>query len=435
MTRTVELDDLAISPDGSKAIFSRSDLNETGDRRETTLWLLDVDCRTSQRLLGTDTEDSNPAWSPDSSRIAFLRPVDGTAQIHTISAGGGPVRVLTTLEGGVKDFHWSPNGSQIAFVSALQPDQPPPGVHIVTRADQNTFADIEGISQIWVLDLEKECDEQGQPRRLTNSATSTTLSFWSNDETTIFYTTNDTLEPYYGNTKSSLRSVNVVDGVEQLARILTTPETGDNLDSAPTLLFSPDGSRVAFTLGNPTAPSEFAIDRLFVMDLATGIADDVTTNYDREVGADGFQWLDKHRLIAINNDSGNANIIKIDVRDHSVKPWWTGERVVHNFSIVPHGTRVLAIASDFVSPPEIYDVSDPENAKILTSVNEFLQKEIILTRPEVISYEGPSGVMIHGYLHKPPNFNADLTYPMIVLCHGGGLIVIGTARTVQTSRL
>lgn len=50
----IRLDDLVLSPDGSQAIFSRSDLDETGERREDTLWLLDIEEKTAQPFLGNE---------------------------------------------------------------------------------------------------------------------------------------------------------------------------------------------------------------------------------------------------------------------------------------------------------------------------------------------------------------------------------------------
>ncbi|KAG4218179.1 hypothetical protein PC116_g33341, partial [Phytophthora cactorum] len=154
------------------------------------------------------------------------------------------------------------------------------------------------------------------------------------------------------------------------------------------------------------------------MDLATGAMDMVTDGYDREVGGDGFQWLDDDRLIAINSDHGNANLVQINVRDHTVTPLWTYQGVVQSFVYARKGERLLAIASDFVTPSEIYDVSTSENPTVLTAINKVLSDEFLLTRPEDISYTGTSGHTIHGYLHKPPGFDPTRTYPMITLAHG-----------------
>ncbi|KAH7009647.1 hypothetical protein EDB80DRAFT_682123 [Ilyonectria destructans] len=116
---------------------------------------------------------------------------------------------------------------------------------------------------------------------------------------------------------------------------------------------------------------------------------------------------------------GNANLVRINVRSHTVTPWWTGQRVVDSSAYARKAKRLLAVASDFVIPSEIYDISAPEKAKKFTSVNTFLRDELIFTKPEEISYQGPSEHTVNGYLHKPPSFDPTHTYPMITTPHGG----------------
>lgn len=83
----------------------------------------------SQPVLLTD-DGFQPRWSPDGSKIAYLRYADGLFDIWTVKANGGDEKRLTT--GGVtfggfsglpynlfqtRDFSWSPDGSKIAYCS------------------------------------------------------------------------------------------------------------------------------------------------------------------------------------------------------------------------------------------------------------------------------------------------------------------------------
>lgn len=83
----IHLDDLVLSPNGSQAIFSRSDLDETGERREDTLWLLDIEAKTAQRLLGNEEDEdaSHLVWSPAGGTIGILLAKDGPPQLHLVS--------------------------------------------------------------------------------------------------------------------------------------------------------------------------------------------------------------------------------------------------------------------------------------------------------------------------------------------------------------
>jgi len=60
---------------------------------------------------------SQPAWSPDSRRIAFLWEDGGVVELWWAAAGGGsPQRLAGAGDGaGVSGFEWSPDGRHIAF--------------------------------------------------------------------------------------------------------------------------------------------------------------------------------------------------------------------------------------------------------------------------------------------------------------------------------
>ena len=67
------------------------------------------------RRLTRGTADAAPAWSPDGTRIAFLRADGGPAQLWLLPAGGGEPEQLTSLPLGAGAPVWSPDGTKIAF--------------------------------------------------------------------------------------------------------------------------------------------------------------------------------------------------------------------------------------------------------------------------------------------------------------------------------
>jgi Tol biopolymer transport system component len=69
------------------------------------------------QLTNNTSWDTDPAWSHDAARIAFSSDRDGDDDIYVMSASGsGPVNL--TNSGGGRDLQpdWSPDGSKIAFV-------------------------------------------------------------------------------------------------------------------------------------------------------------------------------------------------------------------------------------------------------------------------------------------------------------------------------
>ncbi len=423
IAKVKDLGELAVSPDGTTLIFQITELNAAGDQRDGTLWKSNLKERRISRLFQSQHDDSMPAWSPDGSKLAFLRADEGAAQLHILDLSGGQVCSLTGLENGVDDYRWSPDGRSIAFTSDVAIEQAPlspPGVRIITRADfraEEGGSDSAALSQIWVVAVDSLCNTH-VPRQLTQAPTATTLAFWSIDSSSILFTTNDTLEAYYGGGTSTLRSVALIDAQQLVVRPLKLPGTNADMDVAPQLYLSPDGSKIAFSIGNPEAPSDFAQDDIFVINLVTGETTNMTAGYDREVGGDGLMWLDERRLISVNSDASDANLIELDILTQTVRPLWVGSHVVQSFHISQDGKRLIAVASSFLSPPELYDVADGNGTQI-SEINRHIRDELLLTAPEAITYEGPGGETIHGYLHKPPMLNASQKYPLIVWAHGG----------------
>ena len=58
-----------------------------------------------------------PAWSPDGRKIAFVSDRDGNSEVYVMNANGSGQRNLTRNPAFDADPAWSPDGRKIAFVS------------------------------------------------------------------------------------------------------------------------------------------------------------------------------------------------------------------------------------------------------------------------------------------------------------------------------
>jgi TolB protein len=105
--------DPAWSPDGTKIVFSRG-LADGHSR----LFLVDVESRRVTQLTDSDTyQDQDPDWSPDGERIAFMRNADGFPSIYVINADGANLRRLTRTGLSADTAPtWSPDAELIAFL-------------------------------------------------------------------------------------------------------------------------------------------------------------------------------------------------------------------------------------------------------------------------------------------------------------------------------
>lgn len=113
----------AWSPDGTKIAFNRftclnPDCTQQGYR---AVYTVNVDGTGLTRL--TDPvgvgEDEWPTWSPDGTKIAFVRSTDTTASdVYVMNADGSNMIRLTDGQHPVRTPAWSPDGLRIAFSRA-----------------------------------------------------------------------------------------------------------------------------------------------------------------------------------------------------------------------------------------------------------------------------------------------------------------------------
>src|SRR5712692_10456873 len=104
--------------------------NDTGwfDDRRTHLWVVDVKNGTAKQITeGNDWNDSDPHWSPDGTRIAFVsnrtgREYDGNrnTDVWVINAdGSGTLTKISDHDEADNQPRWSPDGKWIAFAGEV----------------------------------------------------------------------------------------------------------------------------------------------------------------------------------------------------------------------------------------------------------------------------------------------------------------------------
>src|SRR5258707_2203256 len=103
--------------------------NDTGwfDDRRTHLWVVDVKSADAKQITeGDDWNDSDPQWSPDGTRLAFVSnrtgkeyEEDRTTDVWVISASGGKLTKISDHDESDNQPRWSPDGKWIAFTGEV----------------------------------------------------------------------------------------------------------------------------------------------------------------------------------------------------------------------------------------------------------------------------------------------------------------------------
>src|SRR5438128_2646410 len=103
--------------------------NDTGwfDDRRMHVWVVDVKSGSAKQITeGNDWNDSDPQWSPDGTRIAFVSNRTGkeyeenrNTDVWVISAEGGPLTKISDHDEADNQPRWSPDGKWIAFTGEV----------------------------------------------------------------------------------------------------------------------------------------------------------------------------------------------------------------------------------------------------------------------------------------------------------------------------
>ncbi len=103
----------ALSPDGSLLAFAA--IPDGGDGLE--IFVLNIGANARAQMTDSPGDDMQPRWSPDGSQIAFISNRDVNSEIYVMAADGSGQTNLTNDGAGDYGHVWSPDGSQIAFGS------------------------------------------------------------------------------------------------------------------------------------------------------------------------------------------------------------------------------------------------------------------------------------------------------------------------------
>lgn len=121
LLKVEEIRNVTLSSSGRSVAYTvRRSTEASPPENQTHLYVGPSNGRGSFRMLTRTGQDATqPAWHPNESRLAFVRPVEGTPQIFVLSLRGGEPYQLTDFPTGATDPQWSPGGDRLLFSSRV----------------------------------------------------------------------------------------------------------------------------------------------------------------------------------------------------------------------------------------------------------------------------------------------------------------------------
>ena len=448
-----------VSPNGTRVAFTRVNVDDKRTNYETSIWIAATNGKEAPIRMTNGKHDAQPRWSPDGTHIVFVRGGDKDetgkpkpGQLAMLSLAGGEASKITDLPKGASNPVWSPEGKRIAFVSSTTQDDiqkakrkknaAPPGdnqgesdhesdVHVISRAvyrsNDEGYLDPKRHAHIWLLEVSGALDELTKPQQLTNGNFDEGQLVWSHDGSRIYFLTRRIDEPYYELPSTDIYSVPSAGGNPE--KLATIPmDIGD-------LVLSPDGRRLAFhgSLAQPVR--SYSQPDLWVMGVAPDAKpQNLTADYDFDTGSSVFgdnaaprggrgrtlYWSpDGRSLFDVVEKQGRTPIVRLDTQTRTVTEVTRGDQAVLDFSVSPDASTIVALVSSPVMIGDLFAVADDGTQTRIADFNRKLWSQLNLTAPEEINYTSFDGKRIQGWIQKPPDFDPQKKYPLILNIHGG----------------
>ncbi len=422
------ISDPQISPDAQQIAYVLNTKDIMNDGNRSSIWLSNLDGSKQFPLHADDNRASNPRWSPDGSKLLYKSSRTGRNQVYVRWMEEGKEVKLSRFPSNPSSIQWSPDGNRIAFIMGVPyqtekwaklPAKPEgaqwtkrPKVieKLKFRADGAGFLPDEH-RHLFVMDI-----DGGQATQITrgNFNVSSGLS-WAADGQSIYFSANHRPDWEYAPSNTEIHQVNLETGALKTLTDRIGPDTSPKV--------SPDGKKVAY-LGYDDEYLGYQISQLYVMNAQGNDSKLVSTGFDRQVN--NIQWAaDNSGLYFQYDTEGNTRIAFIDLNGKvkdlcknvgglSIgRPYGGGA-----FSTSKNGT--YAFTHSTPDHPADLAVGKGSDINRLTAVNASLFKRKALGEVEEIWYESSYDQQrIQGWICKPPNFDPNKKYPLLLEIHGG----------------
>lgn len=403
------VNDLRVSPDGKEIVYEVQSIDSENDSSTSQLWMGFADGAAARPFSGSQSSDSDPRWSPDGKKIAFISDrLNDTFQIFTINRGGGEAVCLTKFDFGVSSFSWFKAGDKILASATLEQEKKPeemdddqwekrPKViqQLHYKSDGNGFS-LRKRSHLFIIDYETH-----ETKQLTRGEYDVFCAAPSPDGKWIAF----------GRTREDPLEAHQVDLWLMHADGTHKKQLTCSVASVADPSWSPNGRYIAF---NGTDESGNSVSWPSLYDLNTG---ELTTFKEYEIETGQAIWSnDSQSIIFVTGKNGINELVQMNIhtqkkevlvsRDHQIKKYdgAAGTIAYYSISLTSHGDIFC------------YDLNRKNETRITALNDEWVKSR---KHPVVQKriFKTDQHHEVEGWLLTPANKKAP--YPLLVDVHGG----------------
>jgi len=446
--------DAQVSPDGKWVAYVVTSVDMKENANDADVWLVSASGGEPVRLTTNKKNDTQPRWSPDGKRIAFVSAREEKPQIFLISPFGGEAEKLTDSKSGVQSFQWSPDGNRIAYVAQQEPT-PDEEKELKDKDDAQVIDKNFKLARIWVIDVTTK-----KAAELVKGEYNASDPQWSPDGRLVAFVTNPTPKADDG-VVSDIWVIDVANAatadavalqkkLTELAETLASLETkpgqnyfrvmeikgqivsvqreaaqksglrkltdNDGPDTAPR--WAPGGKQIAY-LSRDLKTAEVGQLRLTVIAFDGGTPRGLAPSFEYQSGAP--KWSADGQTIYFNSSvRTTSQLFSVPASGGNPKQLSSVKGVMGQTSFSRDGSVSAFTKSDTQHPDDVYvsktlPIAEPMR---LTDHNPQV-RELALGSSEVISWKGKDGMEIEGIVIYPVGYQQGKRYPTVALIHGG----------------
>ena len=418
-----------VSPDGHFFLYtiSRTDIAE--DKTVTELYVMPTNGQ-QQPVRLTDAKDgsvSQPAFVPNTNRIAFLRKDEKTkaTQLFTVDYAGEDLVCLTNMPNGVDGFLFSPDGQQIVLTSTVKLDQ---DIHDLYPDLPKADALIEDDLMYRHWDSWADgCYSHLFVANVTDNALSNMVDIMEGEK---FHSP---LRPFGGMEQVAWGT----DGIYYTCKKLQGKESAESTNSDIYYYTLSDGKTINITSPNKGYDTNpvFVNGSLFHLSMKNeGYESDKNRIFLREANGNVVDLTEGSELYVsefivspdakqvwfVADSCGRDAIFLLQVASREIIKVTQDDADYSSMALA--ADCLLALRTSLVSPADVYAIDGVNGTRAnLTQANKQTLSKIAM--PKVTEHWIPTtdGKQMLTWVLLPPDFdtNASAKYPALLYCQGG----------------
>ncbi len=423
----------SVSPDGKQIAYTVSYYSVKENKSHTVIYVMNADGTNNLLLTHTADSEVEPTWIKGGSKIAFLTAASGSMQIWEMNPDGSERKQLSSYEGSIEGFKFSPDESKVLFISQVKYGQRTSDIYPdLDKASGKVINDlmykhwdewVENIPHPFVASFDGNQVGAATDILKDEPYESPMKPFggieqlaWSNDSKQIAYTCRKkTGLEYSVSTDSDIYLYNTETG--ETRNLCKEDATDKNLGYDTNPKFSPDGKSIAWQSMERDG-YESDRNRLCVMDLKSGEKTYVTEAF--QSGVDDYCWAPDGKTLYFVGVWHATSMVHSTNLKGEVKQLTDG---MYDYTSVAmlNNKQLLTKRHSLSEADELFTVDLKKKNAVtrITKENDQIFSQLQMGKVEARWTKTVDGKDMLSWVVYPANFNPNKKYPTLLFCQGG----------------